>query len=67
MYEGLEMMHVNGTYFEEVEGPWKQNFDVTAVVTADLNQDGLDDLILCAVQANHSSLCKILADQTWYI
>jgi hypothetical protein len=39
---------VNGTNFKEVEGPWKQNFDDTAVITADLNQDGLDDLILCA-------------------
>jgi hypothetical protein len=51
---------VNGTYFEEVEGPWKQNFDATAVVAADLNQDGLDDLvILCAsgLQAQTILLC----------
>lgn len=39
---------LNGTYFEEVEGPWKQNFDATAVLVADINRDGLDDLIVCS-------------------
>ena len=39
---------VNGPYFEEVVGPWKQNFEATAVVVADLNQDGLDDIIVCS-------------------
>lgn len=56
---------VNGTNFKEVEGPWKQNFDDTAVITADLNQDGLDDLILCASASKSFSLCKIATDGSY--
>jgi len=39
----------NGTipYFEERVGPWVGYFRVDCVVVADINDDGLDDLVLC--------------------
>lgn len=41
---------VNGVYFEEVEGPWILNFEAVALLVADLNGDGIDDLIVCSDQ-----------------
>lgn len=39
----------NGPYFEEVEGPWTQSFGAQAqcVIAADINQDDLEDLVIC--------------------
>jgi len=34
-------------YFKEVRGPWIETLHATCVVTADVNGDGTDDLILC--------------------
>jgi len=34
-------------YFKEVRGPWISHFYANCAVVADVNRDGLDDLILC--------------------
>ena len=34
-------------YFEKVDGPWSRYFFTQCAVTADVNRDGIDDLIVC--------------------
>ena len=34
-------------YFEHIRGPWERETNSSCAITVDLNNDGLDDLIVC--------------------
>ena len=46
-----KLFHLNQTqptpYYTEIKGPFNRNLDTNCVVVADINQDGIDDLIVC--------------------
>lgn len=46
MYRNVPQQE-NGYFFEEITGPFNEEFDVTCVVVADFDNDGLDDFLLC--------------------
>jgi FG-GAP-like repeat len=44
--------HPNSFYFEDVPGPWElMQTDATCLIVADLNGDGIDDIIICNSRA----------------
>jgi len=52
MFEVLESGEM--PYFRELRGPWTKQYPAECAVTADINNDGLDDLIVCRKQAGAS-------------
>ena len=44
---GLNTEQWETRYFEVVRGPWQREVNSSCALTVDINQDGLDDLIVC--------------------
>ena len=52
-------------YFEEVDGPWIQHTVSGCLHVADVNGDGLDDIIVCNTRQDASMVFIMQSDSNW--